>query len=165
MHVGRDEKTHHFTFFQVTRSARHTRKYKYMTEFINPFLGAERNTGPGKAVSETGMVLNRVAGGPTHITVKLIALVRVAGGFQFDAAEGRLVPAPEVLAMEVEFESPPRAGSGTRSIRYSRIVDLEEDEDQTEEGEGQEGPRFKKAKSGGGKEEASTRGRKRRGGK
>jgi hypothetical protein len=79
VHVEREKKTLHFTFFQVTRSARHTRKYRFMTEFINPFLGVAWNSGLGKAVSETGEGLKKLAGGPSQITVKLIAMSRENG--------------------------------------------------------------------------------------
>ena len=169
VHVEAEEKkkkTLHFTFFQVTRSARHTRKYKYMTEFINPFLGVDWNAGVGQAVGSSGGVLAKLAGGPTQITVKLIALVRDPSAFRFEVADGRLVPAPEVLAMQFDFDSPPSVRSGARSSRHHRTVDSEEEEEEeeVETEEDAEEPKSKKAK-GRGKREASARGRNRRGGK
>ncbi len=140
-----------------------------MTEFINPFLGVDWNAGVGQAVGSSGGVLAHGEGGPTQITVKLIALVRDPAAFKFEVADGRLVPAPEVLAMQFDFDSPPSVRSGARSGRHSRTVDSEEEEEEEEvevetEEEDADEPKKKKAK-GREKREASARGRKRRGGK
>ncbi len=48
VHVEREKKMLHFTFFQVTRSARHTRKYRFMTEFSTRSWASPRTRGLGR---------------------------------------------------------------------------------------------------------------------
>ncbi len=106
VHVKVHKSTLLFTFFQVTRSERHSRKYRFFAEFINAFVNAEHwNSGLAQSVDPTGVILRPVQGGPTSIAVRLIAIVRDSASFSFSHPEGALQPVPHVLAMVLDFES------------------------------------------------------------